>query len=236
MKTKRKLSFLMPALMLDPNEPAVGVNPPADPDKKDPPHGTGNAGVPQETVDRLLGERAARAAETERKKLWEVLGVTTQEDFDAYVKAKKAAEDANKTALEKAAEDATKEKARADKLETESKTQLEAMRKRIVDSEIKIAASKPVLDKDGKVVRPAFHADLLDDVPTLIDRTNIKDENGKTVGIAEALEALAKAKPRMLDDGGQAPAPKGPGTPPGGGKPPKPPTPPTEADKPKWTL
>lgn len=185
-----------------------------------PPNGTGTAGLSQEEVNRIAGERAKRAEETTRKQLWDALGIKNQDEWNAYLKAKKEQEDANKTELERLAEEAKNEKARADSLEAEKKTEAETLQKRIVDGEIKLLASQPVLDKDGKVTRAAFRPEALMDVALLIDRTEIKDEDGKLTGIDKALDALAKAKPYLLAE--QTSTTKGPGTPPGGGNPPKP--------------
>lgn len=196
-----------------------------------PPNSTGNAGLTQEEVNRIAGERAKRAEESTRKQLWEALGIKSQEEWDAYLKAKKEQEDANKSELQKLADKAETEKQRADRLETEKKTEAEALQKRIVDGEIKLLASQPVLDKDGKVTRAAFRPEALEDVTLLIERAEIKDEDGKITGIDKALEALAKAKPYLLAEQTTSTT-KGPGTPPGGGNPPKlPKTPPSEEVK-----
>lgn len=230
---KRRLSFMQPGLMLDANDAPGGGDPPKTPEGQTPPHAEGNGGMSQEELDRKFSERATRAAEGERKKLWEALGVTTQDEFDAFVKAKKEREDAQKTEAQRLADDAKREKERADKLEADSKSKLEAMQNRIVDSEIKLLASKPAFDKDGNILRPAFHPDVLEDIPAFVKRDGIKDEEGKTVGIEEALTELAKAKPRLLDDSQQADTSKAPGTPKG---PVKPKQKTAETEKPKWTL
>lgn len=230
MNAKNKWSFAAPFLMFDDSD--AGGTPPPKEEGKDAPHAEGNGGLSQKDVDRLLGERAARAAETERKKLWESLGVTTQDEFDAFLKAKKETEDKAKTDLQKLMEQADAEKKRADKLAEEKQTETEALYKRITDGEIKLLASKAVTDKDGAIVRAAFHPDVLEDIPTLINRAGIKDENGKMVGIEEALAELAKAKPRLLADDQTPPTEHG--TPPS-----KPKAKLQKQDtttKPKWTL
>jgi hypothetical protein len=160
--------------------------------------GTTDEAAKQAELNRQFAERAKRGEETATKKLWEAIGVSTQDEWDSFVKAKKETEDANKSALEKAADEATRAKARADKLEADSKTLLEAAQRRITDGEIKLIATQPVTDKDGKVTRAAFRADALDLVLLAVDRKEIKDEDGKVVGIEKALEALAKEKPFLL--------------------------------------
>lgn len=169
-------------------------------DEEDNPDGKGKKpDDEQEKINRLLGKTRKEARETARKELWASLGVKTQEEFDAYLKAKKDAEDSQKTELQKAKDDEAKAKTDLEAAKSEHKSEVEKMQKRIIDTEIKIAASKQVVDKDGKVTRAAFHSDFLDDIPVLIDRSEIKlDEDGKVVGIEKALEALAKSKARML--------------------------------------
>jgi hypothetical protein len=220
--------FLKNLVFFDAPKGNEGGDPPAETpgDDKTPPNGTGTAGLSQEQVNRIAADRAKRAEETTRKELWDALGIKSQDEWDAYLKAKKEQDDAQKSELQKAADKAEKEKARADKLEVDKKTEAEVLQKRIVDGEIKLKASQPVLDKDGKVTRSAFRPEALVDVALLIDRTNIKDEAGTLNGIDEALDALAKAKPYLLAEQ-TAPQSKGPGTPPGGGhqKPPKAQTP-----------
>ncbi len=174
----------------------------------------------QVDIDRLVGKARKEARETARKELWASLGVTTQEEFDAYLKTKKDAEDANKSELQKAKDGEANARTELDKVKNDHKAEVERMQKRIIDTEIRIAAAKQVVDKDGKVTRAAFHPDFIDDVPVLIDRTEIKlDEDGNVVGIDKALEALAKSKARMLSEVNQTQTKKPKGTPAPEGKP-----------------
>lgn len=183
----------------------------------DPPDGKGKEpgdGVKKVDIDKLVGKARKEARETVRKELWASLGITTQEEFDTYLKAKKEAEDANKTELQKAKDGETNAKTELDKVKNDHKAEIEMMQKRIIDTEIRIAAGKQTTDKDGKVTRAAFHSDFIDDVPVLIDRKDIKlDEDGKVVGIEEALQALAKTKARMLSEVTQTQTKKPKGTP-----------------------
>jgi hypothetical protein len=196
---KRYLFFLAPDGSNGGGDPNANGNGSQGNQQQNTPNAGGNGGAPaREELNKQFAERAKRAEEATRKQLWESLGVTSQEEFDAFVKEKKEAEDKNKSELQRLADRAAQEKARADKLSSERKAEVESLQKRIVDSEIKLLASVPVLDKDGKVVRAAFRADALADVAVLIDRSNIKDENGKIIGIDKALEDLAKSKPWML--------------------------------------
>jgi len=181
-----------------------------DPDPKKPegdPNANGGGQQPgnQEDLNKKFAERATRAAEAERKKLWDALGVTSQEEFDAHVKAKKDAEDKSKTALEKAATDLKDTSSKLAKEQADNET----LRKRLSDGEIKFAAREAIKDKDGKVTRAAFRADAMDEVLLMIDRSEIKEEEGKWSGIDKALEKLAKAKPHWLVEPEAQAKPKG---------------------------
>jgi hypothetical protein len=191
---KKPLFFFDPDAAGRPLPPAEG-----DKSKESTPDAGGNGG--QAELDRQFADRAKRAAETERKKIFEALGVDSQEAFDALIKAKKDAEEAQKTEIQRLTEAAkTAQKA------------LNSAQKRIVDGEIKLIATQPV-EKDGKVTRAAFRPDALDIVIALIDRNGIKDDDGTLTGITEALDALAKEKPFLLIGDGKPAAPVTKGTP-----------------------
>lgn len=160
-------------------------------------NGSGNPGPSQEELNRQFAERAKRAEEAERKRLLESLGVQSEDDLKAIVQAKKQAEEAAKSELQKLADKTTAAEAKAAKLEAEAAEKIAAMQKRLLDSEIKQLAGRAV-EKDGKTLRAAFRVEALDDILLLIDRAEIKDEDGKYTGIDKALEALAKTKPYLL--------------------------------------
>lgn len=193
---KRKLFFLSP----DGN---AGGDPPTEDDKKAAPNAGGNGGedekAKQAALNAQFAERAERAAKAERQKFLDGLGLKDEKEFEEFVKAKKARDDEQKTELQKLTEAAANEKARADKLEAEGKAALEAAQKRIQEGEIKLLASQPITDKDGKVIRPAFRKAALEDVAILISGF-LQDENGNAVPTDKALDALAKAKPWLLEE------------------------------------
>lgn len=152
----------------------------------------------QEALNKEFADRAARAAESERKKILADLGVTDPDEAKALIESARKADEANKSELDKekaarakAEQAAADAKAQAEKVAAEAQT-------RLLNMEIKSAALAPVLDKDKKVVRPAFKAEAVDDVLLLLNREGIKDEDGKFVGVDEALKELAKAKPWLL--------------------------------------
>ena len=152
----------------------------------------------QEEQNKQFAERAKRAEEATKKKLFEELGVKDEAEYQAFLKNKKEAEDKQKTETQRLADEAKAAKDRADKLEAESKTERETLLKRVQDTEIKVSALAAVTDKDGKVIRPAFRADAIEEVLLLIQRGAITEKDGKYEGIEKALADLAKAKPHWL--------------------------------------
>lgn len=195
--------------------------------------GVNSGTLTQEQVNAIVTERVKRAEEAALKKHYEALGVKDAEELKALVTAKKEADDKAKTELEKAAEKATTAEAKLKQLEAEHASQLAAMQKRILDSDIKSLAGRSITDKDGKVTRAAFRVEALEDILLLIDRAGIEDKDGKFEGIDKALEALAKSKPYLLADGQTVTQPKG--TPRPGEKKPAPQQQQAPA-APAWTL
>jgi flagellar biosynthesis GTPase FlhF len=129
--------------------------------------------------------------------------------LEAFEKAEEERKQAEMSELEKTAESAKKAEAKAAQLEAEYGEKVATLTKRLLDSEIKQAAGRPVTDKDGKVTRPAFRPEALDDILLLVDRTVIEDKDGKWEGIEKALAELAKAKAYLLADGQPAAPQKG---------------------------
>ena len=153
----------------------------------------------QDELNKQFADRAAQAASAERKKILESLGVKDIDEALALTKAAKDADEKNKTEAEKLVAKAQEADAARIKAEAESKEKLDAANKRLMDSEIKINASAPVMEKD-KVVRPAFRKEALDDVLLLVNRELITEENGTYKGVEKALSELAKAKPYLLQE------------------------------------
>lgn len=126
--------------------------------------------------------RIKREGKAQLEATAKALGFESADAMQAAAKAKKDADAANQTELEK-------EKAAREKAEADSKAVLETANKRLVDAEIKVLA------------KDAGFADVTDAV-ALIDRTSIQvDDQGNVTGAKEAVEALAKAKPHLLGEG-----------------------------------
>jgi len=190
--------YRIPGVFFDVDDPGNGA---LTKDKKTDATAAANAGPTQEELDRQFSERAKRAQEAERKRLLESLGVQSEEDLKTIVKAKQDADEKAKTEQQRLADEATKAKADAAKLKADSDAQIASMQKRLLDSEIKLIASKPVVnEKDGKVIRAAFRPEALEALLLVVDRSGIKDSEGKYEGIDKALETAAKAHGYMLAD------------------------------------
>lgn len=161
----------------------------------------GKGGVPQETVDKLVGTARQQGREAAKKALLEEIGIESTDALANLVKAQKEAEEANKTELEKAQAKRDALEAELASAKAEASQKADALRKRVIDTEIKIAASKPVIGEDGKVIRPAFRDDALDIVLMTIGRDEIEEgEDGSLTGIEEALAELAEKKALLLKE------------------------------------
>lgn len=194
MPIKKSISIRTPLFLFDANDAGAKTPEQLDSEKK-----AADEKTKQDALNAQFAERATRAAETARKELLAELGVGNPEEAKKLLKIAKDADDAKKSEQEKLQAqiaDVTKQaeqaKAEADKIRQDSL-------KRVQDSEIKIAASAPMMDKDGKTVtRPAFRPEALADVLVLLNREGITEKDGSFEGIDKALAELAKAKPYLL--------------------------------------
>lgn len=166
----------------------------------------------QEQLDAMFAERAKQAKGSALNDLFKEIGVENAEALKTIITKAKELDDAQKTELQKLQDKATTaEKAIADQKATYEAT-IESLNKRVLDTEIKIAAGSEIKDKDGKVTRPKFRADALDVVLLRIARKEIAEKDGNYTGIEEALGLLAKEKPFLLEAESQSTSK---GTPPG---------------------
>ena len=177
-------------------DPAGGGTPPEDKAKAE----ADAKAKAQEELNKQFAERATRATEAERKRLLDALGVKDPEEAAALIKAAKEADDKNKTETEKLQAKVLEAEQAKEKAEADAQAKLDAANKRMLDGEIKIGASAAVTDKDGKVTRPAFRKEALEDVLLLIDRTKIEEKDGVYTNVDKALNDLAKAKPWLLEE------------------------------------
>lgn len=207
MPTKNFLNRIVPMIFLDPDDGAGGGGEPKSLPPKEP-----TEEEKQKALDKQFAERADRAAKAERDRLLKDLGVADPDEAKALLEAARKAQDAQKSELERAESARQKAEKDAEDARLAAENALKTATTRILNSEIKIAASAPVTDKDGKVTRPSFRKEALDDVLLLINRDGIQEKDGTFDGIEKSLADLAKAKPYLLVE----PQPK-----PGGGTPPE---------------
>lgn len=163
-------------------------------------HAAGNGGktLTQEQVSALVGAARKEGRESGIAKILKDLGADDLDGLKNLVEAAKNAESASKSDIQNLADQLAAAQKKNAELEASAARQLAAIQERLLISEIKIAASRPVIGKDGKATRPAFHADILDDIGLLIDRALIVEKNGKYEGVEMALEDLARKKPILL--------------------------------------
>lgn len=168
------------------------------------PNAGGNGGrtFTQEQVDVLVGNARKDGRESALTKLLKDLGVDDAENLKKLVTTARTAEDANKSELQKLTDSLAQAQKKAADAETDAEKQITAIKNRLMISEIKISASRTLTDKEGKVIRPAFRAEALDDLDKFIDRSLITEKDGVYSGIEKALDELAKAKPFLLADAG----------------------------------
>jgi hypothetical protein len=173
------------------------------PDEQKPPE----AKFTQADLDRILGERLARAEETTQKKLLDVLGVKDTDEAKKAIADAKALREQQMSDLEKAKAQAAELTAAKTKAETDAAEAIGKAQTMLMRAAVLAEASKP-----------EYHikADALPDVWSFIDRNSIKpkgDADGEFDGIAEALKTLTKTKTYLVEAG------DGRGTPRPGAKP-----------------
>lgn len=196
MPIKNSISIRTPLFSLDGND-TNGGDPPKEPTAEE--KKAAEEKAKQDAQNKQYAERAERAAESARKKLLEELGVTDPEEAKKLLRVAKEAEDAKKSEQEKLQAQIDEATKAAEKAKADAKAVQEAALKRVQDSEIKIAASAPVMDKDGKtVLRQEFLPEAIPDVLVHLNREGIVEKDGSFEGIEKALAELAKAKPHWL--------------------------------------
>lgn len=160
-----------PTEPVEPKEPAE----PAEPAKT----------FSQDELDRIVAERIAR----ERKKFADYDDLKTKlTAFEQAEEERKKAEMTEKERLEAEKAEAAK---RAEEAEGKAQAALEAANSRLIRSEFRLMARS-----DEFKIRP----DALDAALKLADLSAVKvDEDGNVSGVKEALEALIKSSPYLIE-------------------------------------
>lgn len=139
----------------------------------------------QDELDRIVAERIAR----ERKKFADYDDLKTKlTAFEQAEEERKKAEMTEKERLEAEKAEAAK---RAEEAEGKAQAALEAANQRLIRSEFRLMARS-----DEFKIRP----DALDAALKLADLSAVKvDEDGNVSGVKEALEALIKSSPYLIE-------------------------------------
>lgn len=171
----------------DPNAGGTGGNDPNAGDKGGNTEKVTFTPEQQAEVDRIIAERLARANATASKRALEeqakALGFETYAELEAAVKAQKAAQEKEKTDLQREQEAKQAAEQRAQQAEAKAKQAL------IKSAFVAAAAGANLVN-----IEDAFQlADLT--------AVTVSDE-GQVDGVKEAVEALVKAKPYLVQAGG----------------------------------
>lgn len=154
----------------------------------------------QEELDRIIGERAERAKNSANNELLTTLGVSSLDEAKAILAKHKEVEEASKTELQRAQEDAQAAKQAAEQAKAEQAVALAAARQTLLKAEVlrQIIAFK---DANGNSFRP----EAVDDVWLVLDKSIVTDKDDGTFdGVKEAVEKVAKTRPHWLIDVKQA--------------------------------
>ncbi|MFB7280299.1 hypothetical protein ACFCZV_24640 [Streptomyces hydrogenans] len=187
-----------------PNYPILGASPEHDPKPDD---GLGTGGVTQDDLSRLLAREKTQGGRAAVKKHLDGLGFNDAETLTEFVTAKRHAEQAALSEVERRGQ------AAEDKLrEAEAREALAVTRERAAIRRATLAG----LGAAG---------DDLDDAVLLIDRALDGQDDADEETVAAAAEQLAERRPEMFGTGRLA-APPAPGGSPAGGPPSRNATPP----------
>lgn len=159
----------------------------------------------QAQLNALFAERADQAKRSTMADVLKELGVENLDAVKNTLKAAKDAEAAQLTELQKAQAKAEAEAKAKAEAETKALQAIELANTRLMQSAVMIEAAK---------AEHRFNPEALADVWAFVDRSKLAVKDDGTVeGIADAVKAVAKAKPYMVvAEQQQKPAP---GTPPG---------------------
>ncbi len=149
----------------------------------------------QADLDRVAGEARKSGREVGVNDLLKELGFTKADDLKTLLADAKKRAEAEKSDLEKAQSEAADWKKKAEEALNDSKTTAEKAQETLMRAAVLAEASKPEY---------RIKADALPDVWAFIKRESIKPKDGadgEFTGIGEALKALAKAKPYLVETG-----------------------------------
>jgi hypothetical protein len=141
----------------------------------------------QAQLDQMFGERSTRAEKVAIEKMMTELGVKDKDELKAILEE-------NKKRKEGEMSDLDKEKAARLDAEGKAKDALTAA------ETIKAAATTRLMKAEVKAeaIKAGFLAESIDDVWGAIKEGSITEKDDQFVGVAEAVAAVAKAKPHWV--------------------------------------
>lgn len=148
----------------------------------------------QAELDRMFVERAKQAEQSAVSKLLQGLGFANSDELKTLVQSAKDAEAARLSDLEKVQKELSDHKARAEKAEAEAEQAITLANTRLIESVVLAEAARPEYK---------FLPDAMPDVWRFVDRSKLAvDETGNVTGAADAVKAVAKDKPYMVQQQG----------------------------------
>lgn len=202
----RLLWFLVPQLALydaDPAPPNPGNPNPQNPDPNANGGGEGDKKTfTQAELNALFADRANQASTAAINKLLKDLGVESADAIKTALAEAKKVQDAQLSELDKAKADATKAAKDKETAEAAAAQATQLANTRLMQSAVMLEAAK---------TEHKFKPEALGDVWAFVDRSKLKvEENGDVTGVADAVKAVAKAKPYMVTEDKPAPGTPGP--------------------------
>ncbi len=147
----------------------------------------------QADLDRIIGERVKRGEESAVTKLLESVGVKSADDIKAALEKIKTLEDAQKTELQKAQDEAVKFKAQAEKHKTDAEIALSKANEKLLQSAVLLEAQKQNVD-DAEIVSVWRE---LKESPKLREKIKQNDD-GEFESVADAVKEIIKQHPKWL--------------------------------------
>ncbi len=155
----------------------------------------------QSELDAMIAERARHAKSAAISDFLKELGMESSDGLKDALKRLADLENKDKTDLEKLADE-----------NKNLKTQIDQEKQR-ADEVVKAASEKLMrAEVMAEAQRQGIRSDAIVDVWMFVDQSTITEKDGKFEGVKEAVEAVVKAKPYLLESGT-----KGHGTPPRAG-------------------
>jgi len=159
------------------------------------PEAKGPLSFTQEQLDAMFGDRVKRAEESATQKLLKQFGVESVDGLKANMDEFTKIREAQKSETDKAAEKIKALEERALKAEQEREQALAIASEKLMRAAVIQAATEK-----------GFRPEAIGDVWLVVEKAQIKEDNGEFTGVKEAVEAVAKSKPFwMVDSRGNQP-------------------------------